>query len=131
MVEAKFWSGNEACVEGALAAGASYSARWTMAQPHELKNSIKKALQLSGFRFIEAVTHCPVGFGRRAGYKNAGELLKQLKERAVSVAESERLTPEELDSRTVTGEFFGRHRPTLNEAVAEVSRKGMEAGRED
>jgi 2-oxoglutarate/2-oxoacid ferredoxin oxidoreductase subunit beta len=118
-------------VKLAMAAGASFAARWTTTQPKELKDSIKKALQLSGFRFIEAVTQCPVGFGRRAGYRDAGEIMRQLKEKAVSVEESEKLTAEELDSRIVTGELFGRHRPTLNEAVSVVSKKGMHAGRED
>ncbi|HXW95635.1 MAG TPA: thiamine pyrophosphate-dependent enzyme [Nitrososphaerales archaeon] len=118
-------------VKLAMAAGAAYSARWTTAHPKELKDSIKKALQLRGFRLIEAVTQCPVGFGRRSGYGDAGAILKQFREKAASVEESERLTPDELDSRIVIGEFIGRHRPTLNEAAAEVSRKGMEAGRED
>ena len=115
----------------AMAAGAPFAARWTTTQPKELKDSIKKALQLSGFRFIEVVTQCPVGFGRRSGYGDAGEILRRLKERAVSVEESERLSPEELDSRIVTGEFLGRLRPTLNEAVAAVSKEGAEAAGED
>jgi len=118
-------------VKLAMAAGAAYSARWTTAHPNELKDSIKKALQLSGFRFIEAVTQCPVGFGRRSGYGDAGAILKQFREKAVSAEESRRLTLDELDSRIVVGEFLGRHRPTLNEAVAEVSRRGMEADREN
>jgi len=118
-------------VKLAMAAGAAYSARWTTAHPKELKDSIKKALQLSGFRFIEAVTQCPVGFGRRSGYGDAGAILKQFREKAVSVEESRGLTPSELDSRIVVGEFLGGHRPTLNEAVADVSKRGMEAGRED
>jgi len=115
-------------VKLSMAAGASFSARWTTAQPKELKDSIKKALQLVGFRFIEVVTQCPVGYGRRSGSGGAGEILRQLKEKAVSVEESERLSPEELDARIVTGEFFGRHRPTLNEAVSVISKKGMEVG---
>ena len=114
-------------VKLATAAGAAYSARWTTAHPKELKDSIKKALQLNGFRFIEAVTQCPVGFGRRSGYGDAGAILKQFRERAVSLEESEKLAPDELDSRIVVGEFLGRHRQTLNEAVAEISRKVTEA----
>ncbi len=117
-------------VKLALAAGASYSARWTTAQPEELKDSMKKALQLSGFRFIEAVTQCPVGFGRKSGYGDAGSILRMLRERVVSVDESERLSPEELDSRIVTGEFPGRRRPTLDEAISAVSKKVLELGSE-
>jgi 2-oxoglutarate ferredoxin oxidoreductase subunit beta len=118
-------------VKLAMAAGAAYAARWTAAQPKELKNSIKRALQLSGFRFIEAVTQCPVGYGRRAGFEDAAEILKYLKDRAVSVEESKKMNEEELDSRIVTGEFFGRHRLTLNETVSDILRKGMEIDREN
>jgi 2-oxoglutarate ferredoxin oxidoreductase subunit beta len=114
-----------------MAAGAAYSARWTTAHPKELRDSMKKAIQMKGFRFIEVVTQCPVGFGRRSGYGDAGAILKHLKEKAVPVEESGRLTPEELDNRIVVGEFLGRRRPTLNEAVAEITRRGMGAGRED
>jgi 2-oxoglutarate/2-oxoacid ferredoxin oxidoreductase subunit beta len=118
-------------VKLAVAAGAAYSARWTTAHPRELKDSIKKALQLNGFRFIEALTQCPVGFGRRSGYGDAGAILKKFKERAVSLEESGRLSPDELDSRIVVGEFLGRRRPTLNEAVAEVSKRRVESDGED
>jgi len=118
-------------VKLAMAAGAAFGARWTTAHPKELKETMKKALQLQGFRFVEAVTQCPVGFGRKSGVGAAGEILTHLKESAVSLEESQRLTPEELDSRIVTGEFFGRRRTTLNEALAEVARKGMESDGED
>ena len=114
-----------------MAAGAPYSARWTTAHPKELKESMKKALKLTGFRFIEVVTQCPVGFGRRSGYGDAGEILEHLRESAVSVEESEKLSQEELDSKIVVGEFYGRRRSTLNETVAAISKKGMETGRED
>lgn len=115
-------------VKLAMAAGAAYAARWTTAQPKELKDSTKKALQLRGFRFIEVVTQCPVGYGRRAGLGDAADILRYFKERAVSVEESKGLSAEELDSRIVTGEFFGRSRPTLVERVSGVLRKGMESG---
>lgn len=118
-------------VKLAMAAGAAYAARWTTAQPRELKESIKKALQLRGFRFIEAVTQCPVGYGRRAGFNDAAEILKSFREMVVSVEESGKLSAEELDLRIVTGEFYGRVRPTLGEAVTGVLRKGMASERKD
>ncbi len=118
-------------VKLAMAAGATFAARWTTAQLRDLEGSVKMALQLKGFRFIEAVTQCPVGFGRRTGLGGAAEILKHLREAAISVAESEKLSPEELDSRIVTGEFHGRRRATLVETVAEVSRKGMEGAGEN
>jgi len=118
-------------VKLAMAAGAAFASRWTTAQPRQLKDSIKKALQLRGFRFIEAVTQCPVGYGRRAGFNDAAEILKSFRDMVVSVEESGRLSAEELDSRIVTGEFYGRVRPTLSETITGVLRKGMESERKN
>jgi 2-oxoglutarate ferredoxin oxidoreductase subunit beta len=101
----------------AVAAGAAYSARWTTAHLSELKESIKKALQMQGFRFIEVVTHCPTAYGRRAGFKDIGEMLKYFKENAIPVQQAGKMTEEELERKIVIGEFVQRKRPTLVETV--------------
>jgi 2-oxoglutarate ferredoxin oxidoreductase subunit beta len=115
----------------AVAAGAAYSARWTTAHLRELKEAIKKALQTSGFRFIEVVTHCPTAYGRRAGFKNAGEMLKSFKENAVSVEEAERMSSEELESKIVVGEFVANRRQTLVEAVYAMMKEAKGNGEQD
>ena len=101
----------------AVAAGAAYSARWTTAHLHELVESIKKALQMQGFRFIEVVTQCPTAYGRRAGFANIAEMLKHFKENAVTVEQAEKMSREELEAKIVIGEFVSRKRPTLVETV--------------
>jgi len=101
----------------AVAAGAAYSARWTTAHPHNLKESIKKALGTRGFSFIEVVSQCPTAFGRRAGFKDVGEMLKWFKESAVPVEQAEKMSGKELEGRIVVGEFVERKRPTLVENV--------------
>jgi 2-oxoglutarate ferredoxin oxidoreductase subunit beta len=115
----------------AVASGASYSARWTTAHPTELKQSIKKALQLRGFRFIEAVTQCPTAYGRRAEFKNIGEMLKYFKENSVPVEEAEKLSEEELERKIVVGEFVQRKRPTLVETVYAVLEEAKKSGEQD
>jgi len=112
----------------AVAAGAAYSARWTTAHLHELVESIKKALQMQGFRFIEVVTHCPTAYGRRAGFKNIAEMLKHFKENAVTVQQAEKMSPEELEAKIVVGEFVTRRRPTLVETVYAVIKEAKENG---
>jgi len=101
----------------AAVAGAAYSARWTTAHLGELKGSIKKALQMDGFRFIEVVSHCPTAYGRRAGFKNIGEMLKWFRENAVPVANAEKMSDAELEKKIIIGEFVQRKRPTLVESV--------------
>jgi 2-oxoglutarate ferredoxin oxidoreductase subunit beta len=101
----------------AVAAGAAYAARWTTAHLNDLKESIKKALQLGGFRFIEVVSQCPTAYGRRAGFKDIGEMLKWFKESAIPVKQAEKMSEEELEKKIVIGEFVQRRRPTLVETV--------------
>jgi len=101
----------------AVTAGAAYSARWTTAHMNELKDSIKKAIQLQGFRFIEVVTHCPTAYGRKAGFKNIREMIDYLKGNSISVREAHKMAEQELEGRIVVGEFVERRRPTLVETV--------------
>jgi len=115
----------------AVAAGAAYSARWTTAHPTELKESIKKALQLQGFRFIEAVTQCPTAYGRRAGFKDIGETLRYFKENAVPAEKAGKMNDEELEKKIVVGEFVNRKRPTLVETVYSVLEEAKKSGEQD
>jgi 2-oxoglutarate ferredoxin oxidoreductase subunit beta len=115
----------------AVAAGAAYSARWTTAHLHELKESIKKAIQMSGFKFVEVVTHCPTAYGRRAGFKDIGEMLKYYKENAVSPQQAEKMSEDELERKIVVGEFAHRERPTLVETVYAVIKEAQASGEQD
>jgi len=113
----------------AVTAGASYVSRWTTAHLKELKDSIKKALTLRGFRYIEAVSQCPTAFGRRVGFKDAREMLKWFKENSVTTEQAENLYEEDLTGKIVVGEFIQRQRPTLDETVYETiaeAQKGIE-----
>ena len=100
-----------------VTAGACYVARWTTAHPNELKESIKKALKMQGFRFIEVVSQCPTAFGRRIGFKSAKEMLKWFKENTISIKQAKKQNEENLAEKIVVGEFVQRQRPTLVEAV--------------
>jgi len=100
-----------------VTAGACYVARWTTAHPNELEESIKKALKMQGFRFIEVVSQCPTAFGRRIGFKSAKEMLKWFKENTISVEQVIKQNEENLAEKIVVGEFVQRQRPTLVEAV--------------
>jgi 2-oxoglutarate ferredoxin oxidoreductase subunit beta len=101
----------------AVTAGANYVARWTTAHRNELKEAIKKALMLKGFRFIEAVSQCPTAFGRRVGFKNAAEMVRWFKENSIPLEQAEKLNEEDLTAKIVVGEFVQRQRPTLTETV--------------
>jgi 2-oxoglutarate ferredoxin oxidoreductase subunit beta len=115
----------------AVAAGAAYSARWTTGHLKELKESMKTALQLKGFKFIEVVTQCPTAYGRRAGFKDVAEMLRHFRENAISPEDAGKLGEKELEGRIVVGELGRRERPTLVETVHEVMEKAKDDGGQD
>jgi 2-oxoglutarate ferredoxin oxidoreductase subunit beta len=109
----------------ALAAGACYSARWTTAHPNELKESIKKAVQMKGFRFIEVVSQCPTAYGRRAGFRNIGEMLEWFIENAIPIQQAEEISQKDLEKRIIIGEFVHRRRPTIGENIYAMIREAQ------
>ncbi len=115
----------------AATAGACYSVRWTTAHSNELRGSMKKAIEMQGFRFIEVVSQCPTAFGRRAGFRNVEEMLKWFKENAISIKQAERVPEEELIQKIVVGEFIKRKRPTLLETMHRIIGKEEEKNVED
>jgi 2-oxoglutarate ferredoxin oxidoreductase subunit beta len=115
----------------AVTAGACYVARWTTAHPNELKESVKKTLGMKGFRFIEAVSQCPTAFGRKAGFKDAGQMLKWFKENAISIKEAEKLGEEELNGKIVIGEYIQRRRSTLIENIYQTIEEARKGNGED
>jgi 2-oxoglutarate ferredoxin oxidoreductase subunit beta len=100
-----------------ISAGACYVARWTTAHIPELKEAIKKALNTKGFAFIEVMSQCPTAYGRRAGFKNAGEMLLWMKKQSVAVEEAKGLSETELEGKIVVGEFVDRKLSPLTEMV--------------
>ena len=91
------------------AAGAAYTARYSVTQPLALVSSIKKALQTKGFSFIEVVSSCPTQFGRRNQIGTPAEMIEYLMEKCITKEEAEGLSPEEREGKIVTGEFsYGR-----------------------
>lgn len=110
----------------AVAAGASYVSRWTTTHLNEFEASIKKALEMQGFKFIEIVSQCPTAFGRRAGFKDAQEMLKWFKENTISIKQTENLSEEDLAGKIVVGEFVQRRRPTLIETIYKRAKEAHE-----
>ncbi|MCK4478013.1 2-oxoacid:ferredoxin oxidoreductase subunit beta [Candidatus Bathyarchaeota archaeon] len=106
-----------------VSAGACYAARSTTAHVNQLKEVIKKALTTKGFSFVEAISQCPTAYGRRVGFKNAGEMLLWLKKQSITVEEAEKLTEKELEEKIVVGEFASRRHPSLTENIRAMSKE--------
>lgn len=115
----------------AVTAGASYVSRWTTIHTVELKESIKTALQTKGFRFIEIISQCPTAYGRRAGFKDAADMLKWFKTNSIKIDEAAKLTPEQSTGAIVVGEFVNTVKPTLIENVYSMVEKARTTDEED
>jgi 2-oxoglutarate ferredoxin oxidoreductase subunit beta len=93
----------------AVAAGASYVARWTSTDFRPLINSIKKGIQTRGLAFIEVLVQCPTNFGRYVlKTSESKEVIKWIKEHSITMKEAEKLSHEEREGKYLLGEFIHR-----------------------
>ena len=97
-----------------VAAGAPFVARWTTAHPRQLTRSIKKGLQKKGFALIEAISQCPVQFGRVSKLGKATDFLQHYKKNSIAFNKASGLSREELAGRIVIGEFVDIEKPELS-----------------
>jgi len=88
-----------------IAAGANYAARYSVTQPFALIASIKKALQINGFCFIEVLSPCPTQFGRYNQLDTPVAMIKNLMEKCITKKKAMQLSSEELKGKIITGEF--------------------------
>lgn len=96
------------------AAGAPHVARWTTYHPRQLSSAIAKGLGKKGFSFIEAVSQCPVQFGRASKMGKAVDILKHFKEASLRLKKATDMSPEELEGRILVGELADRDKPELS-----------------
>lgn len=100
-----------------MAAGASFVARWTTYHPRQMTRSIKKGIKKKGFAFIEAVSQCPVQYGRVSQLGKAVDMLKHFKENSVTVEKARTMTPGEIEGKWVVGEFADLDKAELTEEL--------------
>jgi 2-oxoglutarate ferredoxin oxidoreductase subunit beta len=106
-----------------IAAGASFVARWTTYQPRQLTATIEKAIQKKGFSFIEVITQCPVQFGRKTGSGSAVRMMKEYKEKSITVREAAKLSEEKLQGKIVVGELVDKAKPEMVEEVLKMKKR--------
>ncbi len=113
----------------AIAAGATFVARWTVYQTRQITRTIRKAFSHKGFSLIEIMSQCPVQFGRKTGRGSAVKMLDYFKDQSVPLAKAAGMTPEELDGKIVVGELLDIEKPVLDVELARLrERLRKEAG---
>jgi 2-oxoglutarate ferredoxin oxidoreductase subunit beta len=89
-----------------VAAGASYVARYSVYHVRQLIGAIKAALQHPGFSFVEALTSCPVQYGRRNELSTPTAMLEYFRDTCVTIARARTMTREQLEDKVIIGEFI-------------------------
>ena len=99
------------------AAGASYVCRWTTFHVRQMTRSIKKGLQKKGFALIEAVSQCPVQYGRVSKIGNAVDILRHFKANSLSIDKAREMPANELEGKIVVGELQDIEKAELTEQL--------------
>jgi 2-oxoglutarate ferredoxin oxidoreductase subunit beta len=102
------------------AAGATFVARWTTYHPRQMTRSIKKGIQKKGFALIEAVSQCPVQYGRASNLGDAVSMLTYFKDNSVRLSKAKKMDSAELISKIVVGEFVDIEKAELTSELAEL-----------
>jgi len=105
------------------AAGATFVARWTTYHPRQMTRSIKKGIQKKGFALIEAVSQCPVQYGRASNLGDAVSMLTYFKDNSVRINKTKKMDAAELKTKIVVGEFVDIDKAELTTELAELKSK--------
>ena len=108
----------DAC-ELARAAGATYIARWTTAQPVQMTRAMQEAIAHKGFAFVETVVQCPTQAGQYMyGTGSAVKLYQMLKANSIKASRAKTLSSEEMMGKIVVGRLLQRNdRPEFTDSV--------------
>lgn len=90
-------------VELAKGAGATFVARGTTFHAQQLSDVIAQAISHDGFALVEAITACPIGYGRQNKSGDGANMLKWQRDHGVTASAAAKLTAEELADKFIIG----------------------------
>lgn len=102
-----------------IAAGATYVARGTAFHATQLSDLIADAIQNKGFSMVDAITQCPISYGRKNKMGPAAQMLKWQRDNAVMAKAAAKMSPEALQGKFLIGEL---HRSVAPEFTAEYDK---------
>jgi 2-oxoglutarate ferredoxin oxidoreductase subunit beta len=95
----------------AIAAGASYVARTTVYHAVEMDRFIEQAVLKKGFSLVEIASYCHTTFGRVNKLGSAVDMMRALKDNAVTLSAAAKLTPQERSTRIIRGVLCNEEKP--------------------
>ena len=104
----------------ATAAGASYVARGTAYHAVALNKLIENGIRKKGFSLIEVLVNCQTYYGRPNDLKTPIKMLKWQKDNSVSIKAAEKLPPEKLKGKFITGVLVNIDKPEFCESYQKL-----------
>lgn len=114
----------------AQAAGATFVARATTFHTQLLVDLIAKGIQHEGFSLIEAVTACPISFGRQNKRGGGPEMMKWQRDHGVVLAAYNKMTDEQKADKFPIGVLYETQAPEYTKEYDKVieAAQGLKGG---
>jgi 2-oxoglutarate ferredoxin oxidoreductase subunit beta len=113
----------------AIGAGATFVARGTAFHANQIDKLIVEAIQHKGFSVVEILDDCPTTYGRRNKFKSVVEMMNKLKDIAVPVKAAEKMSPEQLKGKVLTGVLYKEDKPEYTSEYQKVIERAGGAAR--
>jgi len=110
----------------AAAGGASFVARSTVYHSALLDRLVKKALTHDGFSVVEALSPCYTAYGRRNDFRNAVEMMADLRDRAVHIKKQDTSLPPLPDRKFYIGIYKDEDKPEFTAAYKRLMKRVRE-----
>jgi 2-oxoglutarate ferredoxin oxidoreductase subunit beta len=107
--------------ELAKGAGATFVARGTAYHVVQLADLFKQGIRHKGFSLVEAVTQCPVAYGRHNKPADPGKMLRWQKENAVNIRNRHKYSQEELEGKFLTGVLYKKEATEFTEGYQQLT----------
>ncbi|MGM0689005.1 MAG: 2-oxoacid:ferredoxin oxidoreductase subunit beta [Bacillota bacterium] len=102
-------------LELARGAGATFGARGIAAQPRQLEQLIVRGANHRGFSVVEALSPCPIAYGRRNKLGGAVDMLRDMKDSSISTERAANMEEADLVDKIITGVLFSIDAPEFAE----------------
>jgi 2-oxoglutarate ferredoxin oxidoreductase subunit beta len=109
--------------ELAKGSGATFVARGTTYHAKQLAVLIEKAIAHEGFAVVEAMTGCPISFGKQNKLATAAALLNWQKDNTIAVEALAKLTPEQAANKIPIGVVHQETAPEYTKEYQKVIEK--------
>jgi 2-oxoglutarate ferredoxin oxidoreductase subunit beta len=110
----------------AQAAGAVYVARTTVFHVGKMDRYLEQAMRKTGFSVVEVLTPCPTSYGHRNREGNAVDMLMYQQYNAVDFKRAQKMSPEELTGKYITGVFVDKEQDSYLQRYGVVIKKAQE-----